>query len=541
MAPDSEDLDVQRHPGSRGPACTDAELPAADLGAFMSQLPQSTLLRDFVETDIPSGSDQPSLHAGSSPRRLRSSRGRLCRRLVRFILFAIGDIAAFGLPLGLSALYLGEGGAWGVEAHMLGTLAIGLLTVPLACGLLGLYGNRRPAPPEALRQRLLILAASMATAAGGLVAASGEPVYLAVAVLLFIVGFPLSLMIEQGVIRLLDRLSCWAAPAVLMGVTEETLRLAKRLQANPDNGLRLVGVIDHRPELWGRTIGGLAVLGPPATLAACMPRVEVAIVADEDPDALTGAFAEVLQERSVERLLVVDSMNVSQSLWTRSRDMGGALGVEFDMRAAVPADWRIKRILDCALAVPALVFFAPLIIALALWIKAVSPGPAFYSQERAGRNGRPIRVLKLRSMYCDAEERLQEHLLRDEKAREEWDRYCKLSRDPRILPVVGELIRKASLDELPQLWNVIRGDMSLVGPRPFPRYHLDKFDPEFVRLRGQVPPGLTGLWQVSSRSDGDLDVQKREDSAYIHNWSLWLDLHILIRTIPAVLFARGSR
>lgn len=507
----------------------------------MSQLPQSTFLRDFADTDVPPEVGQPTSHAGSSPRRLRSSRGRLFRRVVRLILFAIGDIAAFGLPLGLFALYLGEGRTWGVDADMLGALALGLLAVPLASGLLGLYGNRRPAPPEALRQRLLILGASMATSAGGLAAASGEPVYLGAAALLFAVGFPLSLMIEQGVIRLLDRLSCWAAPAVLMGVTEKTLRLAERLRANPDNGLRLVGIIDHRPELWGRTVGGLAVLGPPATLAACMPRVEVAIVADDDPDALTEALVETLQAKSVERLVVVDSMNVSQSLWTRSRDLGGALGVEFDMRAAVPADWRIKRILDCALAVPALVFFAPLIVALALWIKAVSPGPAFYSQERAGRNGRPIRVLKLRSMYCDAEERLQEHLLRDEKAREEWDRFCKLSRDPRILPVVGELIRKASLDELPQLWNVIRGDMSLVGPRPFPRYHLDKFDPEFVRLREQVPPGLTGLWQVSSRSDGDLEVQKREDSAYIHNWSLWLDLHILIRTIPAVLFARGSR
>jgi lipopolysaccharide/colanic/teichoic acid biosynthesis glycosyltransferase len=144
-------------------------------------------------------------------------------------------------------------------------------------------------------------------------------------------------------------------------------------------------------------------------------------------------------------------------------------------------------------------------------------------------------------MHADAERRLKEFLEQDPKARAEWERSIKLRNDPRIIPVVGHVLRRFSIDELPQLFAVLRGTMSLVGPRPFPSYHMEVFPPEFAMLRCSVRPGLTGMWQVMTRSDGDLEDQMRYDTYYIRNWSLWFDIYLLARTMFAVICGSGVR
>ena len=200
----------------------------------------------------------------------------------------------------------------------------------------------------------------------------------------------------------------------------------------------------------------------------------------------------------------------------------------------------MKRCVDLAASLVAGLLALPFIAASALTVWLVDRGPVFYSQKRIGQGGRVIRVLKIRTMYMDAERRLEQCLLEDPAARREWERFFKLRNDPRVLGWPGRLLRRTSLDELPQIWNIFSGDMSLVGPRPFPSYHLDSFDEAFRQKRQTCKPGLTGLWQVSARSNGDLDVQKMLDLKYVANRSFWLDLYILLVTVPTVLRGTGA-
>ncbi len=208
--------------------------------------------------------------------------------------------------------------------------------------------------------------------------------------------------------------------------------------------------------------------------------------------------------------------------------------------AAIQRKRILKRILDFAIAVPMALATAPCVGFWALWIKMVSPGPAFFLQEREGKAGKRIVICKLRTMHQDSEQLLLNYLEVNRNEKANWLRHYKLKKDPRVIRGIGWFLRRYSLDELPQLWNVLRGDMSLVGPRPFPEYHLNSFPVPFRSLRASVMPGVTGLWQVSARSDGDLKVQEAQDTYYIRNWSLWLDVYILLRTVQTVIMPNAA-
>lgn len=200
----------------------------------------------------------------------------------------------------------------------------------------------------------------------------------------------------------------------------------------------------------------------------------------------------------------------------------------------------LKRSMDVAISLPVLLVTAPVVLLAGIAIKLTDPGPIFFSQLREGRHGKPIRIWKLRSMVQGAEEKLAKHLAENPAARFEYERTMKLRNDPRILPVIGPLIRKASVDELPQLWSILKGDMSLVGPRVMPTREVDLYSPGGRDMRRDMPPGLTGFWQVEHRSDSDFQVRETADSFYVANWSVWLDLWIILRTVRVVLTGSGA-
>jgi Undecaprenyl-phosphate galactose phosphotransferase WbaP len=333
----------------------------------------------------------------------------------------------------------------------------------------------------------------------------------------------------------------WGVPVMVLGAGEMAERVVQNLRRNHVLGYRPVVCLDDDKARQGVRFGLPSPGGlDAASYYANEYSTHYAVVAM--PKLSGDVLVRKLEEwsRVFRKIVVVPDLFGMATLWIEPRDLGGVLGLEIRCNLLNPVNRRIKRVIDWCFALAGLATVWPVLAVAALWIKRVSPGPAVYSQEREGRDGFPIRVLKLRTMYPNAEAMLEEHLAQNQEAREEWEQFCKLRHDPRILPGIGRLLRMASLDELPQLWNVVRGDMSLVGPRPFPKYHNDRFPREFHELRTRVKPGLTGLWQVSARSDGDLKVQATLDSYYIRNWSLWLDAYILFRTVRAVLAPNGA-
>jgi len=199
----------------------------------------------------------------------------------------------------------------------------------------------------------------------------------------------------------------------------------------------------------------------------------------------------------------------------------------------------LQEIFNYFLAILLLPLLLPILIVLALLIKKESPGPIFFTHNRVGKKGKIIPTLKFRSMYEDADKRLQKLLSEDINIKKEWEINFKLKNDPRVTRV-GKFLRKTSLDELPQIFNVLKGEMSFVGPRPVVQEELDMYYRENVEYYFMVKPGITGLWQVSGRSDTDYDFRVETDKWYVRNWSLWLDIVILIKTVKVVIFRDGA-
>ena len=448
---------------------------------------------------------------------------------------AFGDVGAAIAAISLSRALIGMTGAQPPgPKHLL----IAFLILTFFC--VRLYTGCGPSPYERFRLRTIGIVGFVAiellvgipNGQSGLLLVTG----LGGALLLLIFGHYVEAMIRS----LLIHLDLWGASVALVGCGDNSRKLAQLLMHQPSLGLRPIGFIgtSRDGDLHNAALP-LPVIGAIANLGRIGAHVEFAMFNFADElSAITSAPQAWLSSC---RLLLVDEVHDFQISWLRTRMLGEAIGIEIRRDLCLRHNQVLKRAIDILLAIPIAVLVWPIIVVLALAIKLVDPGPAIYVQERVGRNSKTLRTLKLRTMYTDAEQRLEEHLCCDPQARAEWQRFFKLEHDPRVLPIIGNFMRHNSLDELPQLWNVIRGDMSLVGPRPFPAYHMNSFDNEFRVIRVSVLPGITGMWQVSSRSNGDLQVQKAQDLFYIRNWSIWLDIYILLQTVIVVLNGKGAK
>jgi Undecaprenyl-phosphate galactose phosphotransferase WbaP len=350
-------------------------------------------------------------------------------------------------------------------------------------------------------------------------------------------------IVRAGTKQALRRTGLWGRPVVVLGEYEMARRLVRTMVGGREQGLRPVALFSDADEDDGprpEVSDGVPYLGglESAPLFAQASGINTAILAVRGLQrARTDELADWVST-NFQRVIVVPSLAGLTTSAIAARDLSGVLGVEVKHNLLDPHARRVKRMLDLALVITGGTFVLPLLLFLALLVRLESRGPVFYSDRRLGRNAKPFHCLKFRTMVPDAEEVLNRILAEDAEKREEYSKYHKLRDDPRITRI-GRFLRKTSLDELPQLWNVLKGEMSLVGPRPY----LPRESPEIGSAQREilrVYPGMTGPWQVSGRSDMSFKERNQMDSYYVRNWSVWLDLIILSRTVVTVLRRRGA-
>jgi len=236
-------------------------------------------------------------------------------------------------------------------------------------------------------------------------------------------------------------------------------------------------------------------------------------------------------------VLIPNFFNIS-NIWMSVRDFNGVLGIETSNKLRLFWNLGIKRFMDLGVVIFGGIIILPFLLLLSFLIKITSPGPVLYKHKRLGKDGKYFYAYKFRSMVVDADKKLQEMLKLNSEIKAEWEKNRKIHNDPRIT-ALGRFLRRTSLDEFPQLINILKGEMSLVGPRPIVDAEVEKYGEDYSRIFS-IKPGLTGLWQVSGRSDTNYLDRVAYDTYYLQSWSVWLDLWIIFKTFGVVIMGRGA-
>lgn len=329
--------------------------------------------------------------------------------------------------------------------------------------------------------------------------------------------------------RLFARQPWWGRSVLIFDNGRDGRKLWRHLRNRPEKGLNPVDILPLPA-----TAGEIQAL---FAAQACRHPGVIAVLVQRGESRSLDIVTEA--SRFFESTLVVPVLESGFRVqWVSPRDLGQVSAHLVRQNLRDGRRLGIKRFLDLLLCALGAVVLVPCGLLLALVIKLDSPGPVFYRQKRIGRGGREIRIFKFRTMVQSADKVLRDVLANDAALRAEWEKDQKLRRDPRITRV-GRIVRKLSLDELPQLINVLLGDMSLVGPRPIVASEVGKYG-SFFEEYCLVRPGITGLWQVSGRNNTTYAERVAFDHYYINNWSVWMDIWILARTLPVAITGYGA-
>ncbi len=352
----------------------------------------------------------------------------------------------------------------------------------------------------------------------------------------------LYLLIGRWVLeRVLISLKLLAVPVIIIGAGKTAELLLQSFERNPIMRYQILGFIDDNPvskkiadkyQILGgfKEIEAIVKLTKVQHVIVCAPGLEAKRLI-----ALVNSLEIMVKNVSfIPELMGMPAANVHvQGLMEENMIL---LRVKNNL--ARPYYRLVKRIFDLVVTLCGLVVVLPIGLIIAALIYIDNPGPVLFAHRRVGKHGKEFPCYKFRSMIVGAEDVLKNYLANNPEAREEWERDFKLKDDPRITKI-GHFLRKTSLDELPQLLNVLKGEMSLVGPRPIIKKEIEKYG-SYINDFFLVPPGITGVWQVSGRSDTTYEERVQMDSWYVHNWSVWIDIVYLVRTVGVVLMRKGA-
>ncbi len=449
------------------------------------------------------------------------------------------DQLALSMAVGLAlAVRRALGGMIGWQEYLKLWPVMGLF--PLYFLALRLYPGTGLRPPTEIKRVSLALFLGFASLAGlSFLTKTGASYSRAVFLLSWLFALAIVPLARLGARNAFGRWPWWGEGVLILGAGKTGELVVRAMQREAGMGLRPIALLDDHPKKWGQEVAGVKVEGP-LSLAPRYAEKGVRYAVLAMPGVSSQRLVEIIENNCAHfpHLVLIPDFFGSPSLWVQAQDLGGILGLEVEQKLLRRRAWWFKRALDLLIVGLTFPLWGTLMLVGAALVRLSSPGPIFFWQERLGYRGTRFRVCKFRTMYVDAETRLKELLARDDHLREEFERFHKLRNDPRV-PALSRFLRKWSLDELPQIWNVIRGEMSLVGPRAYmPQEREDMQGLEEIILK--VRPGITGLWQVSGRNRLSFADRLRIDVYYVRNWSMWLDVYILLKTVKVVLRGEGA-